>query len=127
MGKKKETDKTDKNKLKKQTIIKSITAASTVLAACEAADICPDTFYRWYNTNKKFKKAIDVAKKSRIQAVENALFKSATDGNITAQIFFLCNRAKDEWESVNKVEHSGNIKTDNKLVIEIIKKQAEKK
>ena len=29
--------------------------------------------------------------------IENALFKSALDGNVTAQIFWLKNRRPDKW------------------------------
>lgn len=122
----KSSNKVDKNKLKKQTIIQSIASAANVTAACEAVECSREAYYKWYHTDKKFKKAIDAAKASRVQAVEGALFKSALDGNITAQIFFLCNRARDKWESINKVEHSGRIKTDNKLIVEIVKIGAKK-
>ena len=121
MGKKKHSaksnDKVDKNKLKKQTIIQSIASAATVTDACEAVKCSREAYYTWYHTDKKFKKAIDVAKASRVQAVEGALFKSALSGNITAQIFFLCNRAKNNWESINKVEHFGNLDHNVKVVI----------
>ena len=118
----KQTSETDRNKLKKQALIKSISSASTITDACEAADCSRDSYYTWYHEDKKFKKAIDTAKKSQIQAVENALFKSATDGNITAQIFFLCNRARQDWESVNKVEHRGGIEVNLKSEMEKINK-----
>lgn len=121
MGKKKHStksnDKVDKNKLKKQTLIKSIASAASITDACKGAKCSRESYYKWCREDKKFKRAIDTAKDSRVQAVEGALFKSALDGNITAQIFFLCNRAKNNWESINKVEHFGNLDHNVKVVI----------
>ena len=37
--------------------------------------------------------------------VEASLYSQALAGNVTAQIFWLCNRVKDRWQNVNKVEH----------------------
>ena len=108
MGKKK--SKPDKNKVKKEAIIKSLAGASSITDACRKADIGRDAFYRWLITDKKFKEDIKVAQDSRVGVVEDALFISAVkDKNVTAQIFLLCNRAKDFWHNVNKVEHSGSL------------------
>ena len=41
--------------------------------------------------------------------VETSLYSRAIAGNVTAQIFWLCNRRPDRWKHVNKVEHSGGV------------------
>lgn len=41
--------------------------------------------------------------------VELSLYNKAMTGNVTAQIFWLCNRRPDRWKNVNRVEHSGEI------------------
>lgn len=55
------------------------------------------TLYRWKikecnicNAIKKGKEVVDFE-------VENALLKSALEGNVTAQIFWLKNRKKEQW------------------------------
>ena len=45
--------------------------------------------------------------------VENALLKNALDGNVTAQIFWLKNRKKNEWR--DKVEYETNNDDLNKV------------
>lgn len=55
------------------------------------------TLYEWKN---KFSEISEVLKKGKEFAdyqVENALYKSAIDGNTTAQIFWLKNRRSDKW------------------------------
>ena len=38
------------------------------------------------------------------QQVENALYKSAVSGNVTAMIFWLKNRKPERWNDVNKLD-----------------------
>ena len=56
--------------------------------------------------------------------VENALLKSALEGNTTAQIFWLKNRRKQQWR--DKVEYSNDNSELNKLdeLLKEIKKDA---
>lgn len=60
------------------------------------------TLYDWKNKNSNI---CNILKKSREVVdfeVENALLKSALEGNVTAQIFWLKNRRKLQWR--DKVE-----------------------
>lgn len=60
------------------------------------------TLYDWKNKNSNIR---NILKKSREVVdfeVENALLKSALEGNVTAQIFWLKNRKKLQWR--DKVE-----------------------
>lgn len=60
------------------------------------------TLYDWKNKNSNIR---NILKKSREVVdfeVENALLKSALEGNVTAQIFWLKNRRKLQWR--DKVE-----------------------
>lgn len=68
------------------------------------------TLYDWKNKESKI---CNILKKSREIVdfeVENALLKNALSGNVTAQIFWLKNRKKNEWRE--RVEYS----TDNNEV-----------
>lgn len=71
------------------------------------------TLYEWKqkqpdiaNTIKKGKEVVDFE-------VENALYKSAISGNVTAQIFWLKNRKKDQWR--DKIEYESNNNDLNKV------------
>lgn len=85
----------------------SLEGGSTVEAACQAADIDRKTFYEWRKGDKELSDRFDIARMGAIGVVEDALLKAALKGNITAQIFFLCNRARDRWQHVNRTEHTG--------------------
>lgn len=89
---------------KKEAILLSLKDGSTVSAACHACGISRNTFYSWLKEDSAFATKVDEAQKSRIQHVEDSLYKKAIEGNMTAIIFFLCNREPERWKNVNKVE-----------------------
>ena len=68
------------------------------------------TVYDWMNKNTKIAAAIKKGRDKSIDMVENALFKSAINGNVTAMIFYLKNRAPERYK--DRVD--SNINTDIK-------------
>ena len=65
------------------------------------------------NTLKKGKEVVDFE-------VENALLKSALSGNVTAQIFWLKNRRKEQWrEKVETNEDENEIQNAKDIVVKI--------
>lgn len=71
------------------------------------------TLYEW---EQKEPNIANVLKRSREIVdfeVENALYKSAMNGNVTAQIFWLKNRRKEQWR--DKVEYETNNDDLNKV------------
>lgn len=65
-------------------------------------NINPATLYRWKIKESKICNALKKGKEVVDFEVENALLKSALEGNVTAQIFWLKNRRKLQWR--DKVE-----------------------
>ena len=49
--------------------------------------------------------------------VEAVLYKKAMEGNMTAIIFWLCNRQSDRWKNLNKVDVSGTIQIPEPVII----------
>jgi hypothetical protein len=45
----------------------------------------------------------------RFRAVEDALLEKALAGSVTAQVFWLCNRAPERWRHVQKVQVQGTV------------------
>ena len=68
------------------------------------------TVYDWMNKDPKIAAAIKKGRDKSIDMVENALFKSAINGNVTAMIFYLKNRAPERYK--DRVDN--NINTDIK-------------
>lgn len=100
-----------KNKAKKDAIIQSIANDAYIKQALIAARVNRSTYYKWLKIDENFRIDVDGAKGSRIGVVEDALYKNAKKGNVTAQIFFLCNRDPAKWRNVQKIqnEHSGSL------------------
>ena len=88
----------------KNAILKSLENGATVVRACKAAKINRDTFYTWLKKDAAFFEAVQIAKESRIEVAEDALFNNIIKGNPASIIFFLCNRASSRWRNVQKVE-----------------------
>ena len=61
--------------------------------------------------------AINRGRAAGIKMVTNALFESAMAGNVAAQIFFLKNRAPEEWR--DKVDIAVEENVPKPLVIEV--------
>ena len=72
--------------------------------------ISVSTVYDWMNKNPEIAAAIKKGRDKSIDMVENALFKSAINGNVTAMIFYLKNRAPERYK--DRVDN--NINTDIK-------------
>ena len=65
-------------------------------------EIVPSTLYEWKKKHPKISESLKKNKAIADYEIENALFKSAKRGNVTAMIFWLKNRKSDKWRE--KVE-----------------------
>lgn len=63
----------------------------------------------WKRKHPSFFNALRLGKDETDFLVENALFKEAVSGNVTAQIFWLKNRRPIEYRDKHDIEQSGNI------------------
>ena len=85
------------------------------------------TLWDWRKDNATISNAIKKGREVVDYEVENALLKSALEGNTTAQIFWLKNRRKQQWR--DKIEYSNDNGELNKLdeLLKEIKKDATEK
>lgn len=67
------------------------------------------TFYKWKNEHAEFANALILSKEVADREIENALYKAAKKGNITAQIFWLKNRKPDEWRDKREPDLSSDL------------------
>jgi len=71
------------------------------------------TFYRKQSLFREIEERIKKGRLSAIGKVSNALFNSALSGNITAQIFYLKNRAPEMYQDV--IQQKFTVEAVNKL------------
>jgi len=100
----------------KKVILESLKNGASIVAACKGAGVDWHTFDKWRKESKRFNKQIIDVLNSRTQVVEDALFKAAVDGNVTAQIFWLKNRAPGRWKDVTHQDVSGGLKVEFEIV-----------
>lgn len=81
------------------------------------------TLYRWKNKSNDICEAIKKGKEVVDFEVENALYKNALNGNVTAQIFWLKNRQKEKWREKQEVAVSANPIEDLTPLAELLKGQ----
>lgn len=87
--------------------------------------ITTSTLYEWKNKYPDFSEAIKESKEVADYEVENALFKKAKMGDVTAQIFWLKNRKPKQWrDKVSFVDETQLAKLDE-MVATIEKVRAE--
>lgn len=75
------------------------------------------TLYDWKKKARDIDDALKKGKEIVDFEVENALLKSAMEGNVTAQIFWLKNRKKKQWRE--KVEIENEVKVNNGVITEL--------
>lgn len=78
--------------------------------ACVKVGITRQTFGRHYDKSEKFRAAVLDAEEEANDVVEMALYKTAIDGNVTAQQVWLYNRASDRWADRRNISLSGDNK-----------------
>lgn len=71
------------------------------------------TFYKWKKDFSEFSESIKRSKEIADYEVENALFKKAKMGDVTAQIFWLKNRRPDKWR--DKADINANVDSNGVL------------
>ena len=74
---------------------------------CSCIGISTATLYKYKKLDKDFAEALKRGQHRGIEAVTNALFQSAVEGNLGAQVFYLKNRGKEDWKDKQDLEHSG--------------------
>lgn len=74
----------------------------------ENMGIAVSTFGEWKKRFPSFSAVLKRTKEVVDREVENALYKAACEGNITAQIFWLKNRRPYYWRDKRETELSGN-------------------
>lgn len=64
----------------------------------KALGVCFNTFKKYRESDPAVSDALKRGEAAAVGEVENALYKSAINGNLGAQVFFLKNRASDRWK-----------------------------
>lgn len=82
----------------------------------EKLGVSRNALFKWRKKSDKLNNAINLGKELTDQQVENALYKSAVSGNVTAMIFWLKNRKPKMWCDVNRID----VNTENKKFDDVI-------
>lgn len=99
-----------KQKLMIEALIKSL---GNITIACESVGIGRTTHYLWLKENPKYKKEVEETEERTLDFFENALFKQAKAGNMTAIIFYLKTKGKKRGyieRTEQSIEHKNGIK-----------------
>ena len=75
--------------------------------------ISHETFHKQKRNSSEFVEAIKRGQSKVISLVSNALFENAMSGNVVSQIFWLKNRAPDQW--ADTIQNKFTIESINKL------------
>ena len=102
---------------RRRVIIENLENGGTRTAAAKQAGIGRRTFYHWMATSKSFARRVNEALLTQVSVVEDALYKTAVQGSVAAQKFFLCNRARKRWKERVEQEISGDMKIEPLKVI----------
>lgn len=76
------------------------------------------TLYEWKNKESKISNVLKKGREVVDFEVENALLKNALEGNVTAQIFWLKNRKKNQWREKQEFNDDEELNKLDKLLEE---------
>lgn len=89
--------------------------------------ISRQTFYSWRKVHPELEEALRASQERANAMVEAALFKKALSGDVTAQIFFLCNRSSSRWSRNGQldVQITGAVGKDDLSLEEVVRRYGE--
>jgi hypothetical protein len=82
-------------------------AGATLASIAQVCEVTIPTVQNWMDTKPEFLAAVKEARDIVDDSAESSMLKAIRSGNVTAQIFWLCNRRRDRWQHVQRVEHTG--------------------
>ena len=88
----------------KDVIVTNLEKGQTHTKSAEIAGISYMTMFRWLKEDDEWRALVDATDGVATKVIEDALYAKAAGGNVTAQIFYLCNRARERWVSVNRMQ-----------------------
>jgi hypothetical protein len=97
---------------KKAKFLEVLRAGSSITDACTALGVAYSTVRNHRLKSSSFDEQVRVAMEIQVAKVEDALFRAAIKGNVTAQIFYLINRTRfkpqeQRWQHVNHIRYPG--------------------
>jgi hypothetical protein len=66
--------------LKKPAVLAAFRGCANITRACQIADICRDTFYRWLKEDPEFRAAYEDSREEAIQVLEDEAVRRAYEG-----------------------------------------------
>lgn len=85
-------------------VISSLEHGMSLTGACRAAKLGRGTLYKAMRDDESLRERVLASERAAVSVVEDALFAKASSGNLGACVFWLCNRAKDRWQDVRKLQ-----------------------
>src|SRR5262245_29322335 len=97
---------------KKAKFLELLRAGSSITDACTTLGVAYSTVRNHRLKSQSFDEQIRLAMETQVAMVEDALFRAAMKGNVTAQIFYLINRTRfkpqeQRWQHVNHIRYPG--------------------
>lgn len=86
------------------TIFDSVSKGNSLVNACSQAGISVTTFWYWRQKSEKVRELFSAVLSARQVVMEDSLYAAGVKGNVTAQIFWLCNRAPSEWKNLHRYD-----------------------
>jgi hypothetical protein len=96
---------TDQTTKKIEKVLESLENGAATIVACASAGLNRIWFYALLKKHPELKDLYNEIREARTMAVEDSLYINAEKGNVSAQIFWLKNRASDRWQDSQSVDH----------------------
>jgi hypothetical protein len=87
---------------KREMVLQAIREGKRRGVAMASVGLTPQLIYSVVKNDPTWQVQVEEAELLGCEPVEDALFTSAMKGNVTAQLFYLCNRSQGRWQHVNR-------------------------
>lgn len=72
-------------------------------------EVTERTLNQWKLAHPEFASSLKMSKETSDDRVQRSLYQNAMGGNVTAQIFWLKNRRRNDWRDRHEIDHSGTM------------------
>ena len=83
---------------KLRSILTSLKSGVSIAQACKGAKVDVSSLWAWRKINPALDALMYDVIDSRVMLVEDAMFREAVNGNVTAGMYFLNNRVPTRWQ-----------------------------
>lgn len=101
-------------------VLRALQEGRTLRDACDEAHVAPGAVLARADQSRRFRRRLEAVPRTALALVEDALYRTALNGNVPALTLYLCNRSPDRWRPTSALKAEPDIPVETVTAAELI-------